>query len=58
MGSIEYLSKMKSSKNNSDMILLPKLKESLNSYTEKEVGMIDKQNKVMKKELDNIVYIK
>lgn len=36
------MSKIKASKNDSDMILLPKLKETLNSYTDKEVNTIEK----------------
>ncbi len=42
----------------SSLSILPRLKESINIHTEKEITVLKSQNDIMKKELDNLVYQK
>ncbi|KAL4512863.1 hypothetical protein ABPG72_017548 [Tetrahymena utriculariae] len=41
---------------NKDIIILPKLKEQLNISTDKELEFLQKQNQLMQKEYDSLVY--
>ena len=42
----------------SSLTILPRLKESINMHTEREISILKSQNEIMKKELDNLVYQK